>query len=41
MPVVHARAGEFPTPEDLENIPVLVSAYFTEYPNPAVPAQRV
>lgn len=41
MPVVHARAGEFPTPEDLENIPVLVSAYFTEYPNPTIPSQRV
>lgn len=41
MPVVHARAGQLPLPEDLENIPALVSAYFTEYPNPAVPAQRV
>ena len=41
MPVVHAKAGQLPLPEDLENIPALVSAYFTEYPNPAVPAQRV
>ena len=41
MPVVHVRAGQLPLPEDLENIPALVSAYFTEYPNPAVPAQRV
>ncbi|GAB1253691.1 phosphoglucomutase (alpha-D-glucose-1,6-bisphosphate-dependent) [Desulfovibrio falkowii] len=41
MPVVHARAGQLPLPEDLENIPALVSAYFTEYPNPAIPAQRV
>lgn len=41
MPVVHAKAGTLPMPENLENIPALVSAYFTEFPNPTVPAQRV
>ena len=41
MAVVHCDAGHLPAPEKLENIPVLMSAYYTEFPNPAVAAQRV
>ena len=38
---VHPRAGQLPEPSDLANIPRLVSAYYTEHPDPAVNAQRV
>ncbi len=38
---VHPRAGQHPDPSDLANIPRLVSAYYSEIPDPAVPAQRV
>ena len=38
---VHPRAGQLPEASDLANIPRLVGAYFTEYPDPANPAQRV
>ena len=38
---VNPRAGHLPDPTDLANIPRLVGAYFTEYPDPANPAQRV
>ena len=38
---VHPRAGQLPTLADLANIPRLVSAYFTEIPDPAVREQRV
>jgi phosphoglucomutase len=38
---VHPRAGQLPDHKDLANIPRLVSAYYTEYPDPEVRAQRV
>ncbi len=38
---VHPRAGQLPEPSALANIPRLVSAYFTEVPDPDVAAQRV
>lgn len=41
MPVVHADAGKLISPEKLENIPALLSAYYTEYPDPKNPAQKV
>lgn len=36
MPIVHANAGKLMNPENLENIPALMSAYYTECPNPNV-----
>ncbi len=36
-----ARAGEPATDADLVDVPVLVTAYFTEHPDPAEPSQRV
>lgn len=41
MPIVHANAGKLSKPEDLEQIPPLMSAYYTEVPNPKIPGQRV
>lgn len=41
MPVVHSDAGHLPGLDKLENIPALMSAYYTEFPNPALAAQRV
>lgn len=41
MPFVHADAGKLQKPEKLENIPALISAYFTEFPNPELPEQQV
>ena len=41
MAVVHCDAGHLPAPEKLERIPALMSAYYTEFPNPKIPAQRV
>ena len=41
MPVVHSDAGHLPALEKLENIPALMSAYYTEFPNPTLAAQRV
>lgn len=41
MPIVHSDAGKLPGLDKLENIPALVSAYYTEYPNPKIPEQRV
>ncbi len=38
---VHPRAGQSPLPADLANIPRLVSAYYTEHPDPDVRAERV
>ena len=38
---VNPRAGQLPVPSDLANIPRLVSAYYTEHPDPAVRAQQV
>ena len=38
---VHPRAGQLPILSDLANIPRLVSAYFTDVPDPAVQEQRV
>ncbi|MBC7670843.1 MAG: alpha-D-glucose phosphate-specific phosphoglucomutase, partial [Polaromonas sp.] len=38
---VHPRAGQLPILSDLANIPRLVSAYFTEIPDPSVREQRV
>ncbi|CAN5743331.1 phosphoglucomutase (alpha-D-glucose-1,6-bisphosphate-dependent) [soil metagenome] len=38
---VHPRAGQLPILSDLANIPRLVSAYFTELPDPAIREQRV
>lgn len=41
MPIVHSDAGKLAAPEKLENIPSLMSAYYTECPDPAVDGQRV
>ena len=41
MAVVHCDAGHLPAPEKLERIPALMSAYYTEFTNPKIPAQRV
>lgn len=41
MSVVHSDAGRLPPLERLENIPKLMSAYYTEFPDPAVSSQRV
>jgi phosphoglucomutase len=41
MPVVHINAGKLPDPESLECIPSLMCSYYTEFPDPAVPGQRV
>ncbi len=38
---VHPRAGEPATAADLVDVPRLVTAYYTERPDPGVPAQRV
>jgi phosphoglucomutase len=38
---VHARAGQPTEPEDLVDVPRLVTAYFAEHPDPADPAQQV
>ena len=38
---VHPHTGKLPAPETLENIPALVSAYYTESPDPHQAAQRV
>ena len=38
---VDPRAGQHPDPSSLANIPRLVSAYYSEIPDPAVLAQRV
>ena len=40
MPL-HPRAGQPADPDTLVNLPRLVSAYFTETPDPADPAQKV
>lgn len=41
MPIVHTDAGHLPDPSKLERIPPLMSAYYTEYPNPELPEQLV
>jgi phosphoglucomutase len=41
MSVVHCDAGQLPAAEKLERIPALMSAYYTEFPDAAVLAQRV
>ena len=38
---VSPRAGRFADPSMLINVPALVTAYYTERPDPAVPEQRV
>ena len=38
---IHPRAGQLPILSDLANIPRLVSAYFTDAPDPAIREQRV
>ena len=40
MPL-HPRAGQPAGPDDLVDVPRLVTAYYTEHPDPAVAAQRV
>jgi phosphoglucomutase len=37
----HARAGTPARPEDLVDVPHLVTAYYTEHPDPGVPEHRV
>lgn len=41
MPIVHADAGKLPGLDKLEKIPSLISAYYTEFPNPKIESQRV
>ncbi len=38
---MHERAGQPATDADLVDVPVLVTAYFSEHPDPAEPSQRV
>ncbi|MCB0632305.1 MAG: phosphoglucomutase (alpha-D-glucose-1,6-bisphosphate-dependent) [Saprospiraceae bacterium] len=38
---VHPQAGKTAAPEQLTNIPRLITAYFTDQPDPSVRAQRV
>lgn len=38
---VHARAGQPAEPADLVDVPALVTAYYTEHPDPGDPAQQV
>jgi phosphoglucomutase len=38
---VHPRAGQLAAPEDLVDVPRLVTAYYAEHPDPGVPAQQV
>src|SRR5262244_579405 len=37
----HPRAGQPARPTDLVDVPHLVTAYYTEHPDPDVPAQQV
>jgi phosphoglucomutase len=37
----HPLAGKLPPPDMLANIPRLITAYFSEHPDPSDPAQRV
>jgi len=37
----HPRAGTLAEPSDLVNVPRLITAYYTERPDPAAPGQRV
>lgn len=41
MPIVHAQAGKLQDVDKLEKIPALMSAYYTEFPNPKIESQRV
>ncbi len=41
MAIVHAQAGHLQDPAKLEKIPTLISAYYTEIPNPRLEEQRV
>ena len=38
---INPHAGKPAEPEMLVNVPKLVTAYYTELPDPSVPAQRV
>ena len=38
---VHPRAGRLPGSDQLVRVPELMRAYYTEYPDPAVPEERV
>src|SRR5690349_17941824 len=38
---VHPRAGQPARPDDLVDVPRLVTAYYAEHPDPAEPAQQV
>ena len=38
---VNPKAGKLADPSDLVNVPKLITAYFTEHPDPAIPEQRV
>lgn len=38
---VNPKAGKPAVPSDLVNIPKLITAYFTEHPDPSIREQRV
>jgi phosphoglucomutase len=38
---VNPKAGKLADPSDLVNVPKLITAYFTEHPDPGIPEQRV
>jgi phosphoglucomutase len=38
---IHPRAGLSPTPDELVNVPRLITAYYTEHPDAAEPSQKV
>lgn len=41
MPILHKNAGKLADPVELEKIPSLMSAYYTESPNPEIESQKV
>src|ERR1700754_3017084 len=41
VPAMNPLAGTAPTPDQLINIPRLITAYYENRPDPAIPTQRV
>ena len=41
MNTINPRAGKLAAPSDLVDLPKLITAYFTDQPDPSVPEQRV
>src|SRR6201995_5197511 len=41
MPTIDSGAGQLPSPSKLIDVPKLITAYYSEQPDPQVPEQRV